>query len=382
MNVSVIICAYTSDRWHELRAAVASCLDQSLAPTEVVVVVDYNDELLERAREEFGGVIVVANVSTKGLSGARNTGVAVSSGEIVAFLDDDAFADPQWLATLCEPLADPVVVGAGGWIVPSWPTDEPTWFPQTFLWVLGCSYEGLPDDGATIRNPIGASMAMRRRIFESVGGFTTGIGRIGRNALGCEETELSIRYAKVSPGERFVLARRSIVHHRVTAERLTWHYFWTRCWAEGLSKAAISTLVGSKSSLAAERRHALRALPREFIGALAGVFRRPRHSLAKAGLIVAGSVVTGAGLVRGHLALRSKPIVSDTKDLARLTDFMHDSERVRAAAIRGEADPSESVCGLDGGDTTEGDRDGLGPSPVTLVQVDVDDGKLARGRQR
>ena len=109
MTVSVVICAYTMDRWEQLVAAVKSCVDQSLSPHEIVLVIDHNDELLERGVREITNASVVPNRSTKGLSGARNTGVAASTGDIVVFLDDDAYADTRWLENMTLPFRDPSV---------------------------------------------------------------------------------------------------------------------------------------------------------------------------------------------------------------------------------------------------------------------------------
>lgn len=305
MNTSVIICAYTLDRWGDLCAAVKSCHDQSTIADEVILVVDYNDELFARATDEFTTTRVLANNMTKGLSGARNTGVAASTGEVVVFLDDDAFGETKWLEALTAPFSDPQVCGVGGWVVPEWESEQPQWFPETFYWVFGCSYSGLPGDGAAIRNPIGANMAIHRRVFDAVGGFSAGLGRIGNNSLGCEETELCIRYSTQFPKERFVLRRDAIVHHRVPSSRLTWHYFWTRCWAEGLSKAAVGALVGSDQGLSAERAHAMKAMPRELLEASTMVRKEPRPALLRVGYIIAGSLVALGGLLRGRVALRS-----------------------------------------------------------------------------
>ena len=319
MRVSVVICAYTLDRWDALKAAVQSCVEQTLEPIEVIVVIDYNDELFGRASLEFLNARVVANRMTKGLSGARNTGVLVSSGDTIAFLDDDAFAEHDWLQELVAPMNDPTVAGTGGWIVPHWESEKPPWFPETFYWILGCSYSGLPPSNSSIRNPIGANMAIRREVFAQVGGFTSGIGRIGVIPLGCEETELCIRYTANNPGERFLLTREAVVHHRVPVLRLTWHYFWTRCWAEGLSKAAVSTLVGSDLSLAAERRHVLTALPRELARSLVAMKQSPRAGATRFALVVAGSGVATAGLVRGRIALVRNPIEMTGDQLGPLT---------------------------------------------------------------
>ena len=324
MRITVVIPAYTMDRWSTLVAAVQSCSEQTLKPDEVVVVIDYNDELLLRATEEFKGVCVLANQSTKGVSGNRNTGVAVSSGDIIACLDDDAYAQPDWLEQLTLPMTDPHVVGVGGWILPYWPGSVPEWFPETFYWILGCSYAGLPETGAPIRNAIGANMAIRRRVFDLVGGFTEGIGRLGLTPLGCEETELCIRYTAAFPDERFVMAREAVVHQWVPASRLTWHYFWTRCWSEGVSKAAVSLLVGAGSGLASERQHVTRSLPREFGQSLRLLRKRPRTAATRLALIVVGTVCATAGFVWGRIVVRQNLDVFSSSDLSKLSDTVRD----------------------------------------------------------
>ena len=112
-SVSVVICAYDHRRYDDLVAAVESVLSQTVAPDEVVVAVDRNPALLERVRLEMPSVIAVANVNHAGAGGARNTGVAVCSGDIVAFIDDDARASGSWLEQLLVAFDDPDVVGVG-----------------------------------------------------------------------------------------------------------------------------------------------------------------------------------------------------------------------------------------------------------------------------
>jgi glycosyltransferase involved in cell wall biosynthesis len=309
MTVSVIVCAYTMDRWDELVAAVKSCVDQTVAPDEIILVIDHNELLFDRSTRELTNAKVVENSSIKGLSGARNSGIAASRGDIVVFLDDDAYADSQWLEAMTSAFDDPSVAGAGGWILPYFDGVAPAWFPETFYWILGCSYSGLPSTGSAIRNPIGASMAMRRSVFTSVGGFTSGLGRVGKVPLGCEETEICIRYNLEHPDERFVLRRDAVVHHHAPSSRLTWHYFWTRCWAEGISKAAVSSLVGSSSGLSAERRHVLRSIPKELWENVRLLRRDPKSAALRSALVVAGTCFAAAGLAWGTLMLRRTPLV-------------------------------------------------------------------------
>src|SRR5215208_5576205 len=87
-SASVVICAYTEDRWNDLAVAVRSALMQDPQPAEVIVVSDHNARLLDRVRRELPDAVAVPNHEQKGLSGARNSGVAVARGDVIAFLDD------------------------------------------------------------------------------------------------------------------------------------------------------------------------------------------------------------------------------------------------------------------------------------------------------
>ena len=201
-TLSVVICAYTEERWPDLEAAVASVQRQDLAARDIIVVSDYNDALLERAREAFGGVRVVANSEAKGLSGAANTGITASSGAIVAFLDDDAMAEPGWIRHLLAPYADPLVLGVGGLVVPRWDDARPAWLPEEFDWVVGCTYTGHRSNPGPVRNLIGANMSVRRDVVMKVGGFRHSLGRTESVPAGCEETEFFIRASRAVPERR------------------------------------------------------------------------------------------------------------------------------------------------------------------------------------
>src|SRR5712691_5489574 len=99
-DISVVICAYTEKRWEDLVAAVESVRKQTLTAAEIIIVIDHNPSLLLRVRENLPGVLAVENSEAKGLSGRRNSGAAVAQGTILAFLDDDAIAWPDWIENL------------------------------------------------------------------------------------------------------------------------------------------------------------------------------------------------------------------------------------------------------------------------------------------
>jgi GT2 family glycosyltransferase len=302
VTVTVMICAYTERRWDQLVAAVESAERQSLAPKQVLVVIDHNDALLERAAAHFERFDVVANAEESGLSGARNTGLRHACGDVVAFLDDDACADEDWLEELVAPYEDPDVLGTGGLARAAWHDQRPTWFPPEFDWVVGCSYRGLPLERAEVRNPIGANMSFRRRAFEEAGDFQTAMGRLGTLPLGCEETEFSIRLRQMVPEARIVYVPTAAVDHFVSPDRTKFRYFLRRCVAEGLSKATVTEHVGNSAGLASERRYVTQALPSGFVyGFVPGGHGLPSPS--RSGMIVTGLAATTVGYVLGRLKL-------------------------------------------------------------------------------
>ena len=178
-TVSVIIAAFSMKRWDSLCEAVASVQAQTVSALETIVVIDHHPGLLARARGELGGVTVIANGGARGASAARNTGVAASQGELVAFLDDDAIASPRWLEALLSHFADPSVVGVGGRLDPLWATSRPRWFPPEFDWAVGASYRGMPESSEPVRNVWSNNMAIRRTVFDMVDGFRNDFGKVG-----------------------------------------------------------------------------------------------------------------------------------------------------------------------------------------------------------
>ncbi|WP_432495049.1 glycosyltransferase family 2 protein [Kineococcus gypseus] len=305
-TVSVVVCAYTLQRLDDLVAACTALGRQTRVPDEVVLVVDHCPPLVEAAARRLPGVRVVQNAGPRGLSGARNHGTAVTTGDVVLFLDDDAVPEATWVEALCRPFEDGDVVGVGGWAEAAWDSPGcPSWFPRPFLWVVGCSYEGLPADGADLRNPIGAAMGFRREALLAVGGFPDGVGRVGTHPVGCEETELSIRVRRRSPGARIVHQRSAVVRHRVRAERRSLRYFARRCYWEGRSKAIVAGSVGSTDALSSERSYALRTLPAAALAGPAGFARSgdPALLLQSAALLV-GLVCTVTGFTTGKVVAR------------------------------------------------------------------------------
>lgn len=242
------------------------------------------------------------NLGSRGVSTTRNAGVAAARGAVIAFLDDDAVAAPDWLERMLHAYEETSVMAAGGAIEPLWETRRPAWFPPEFGWVVGCGYTGLPDRPTKVRNVIGTNMSFRRDLFETIGGFDAAIGRVGRIPVGCDETELCVRAHQRWPGRAIVYDPDIRVSHRVPAHRTRFKYFLSRCYGEGRSKALISDRVGSRDALSTELRYVTRVLPagvaRGLLGALAG----DPSGLGRSAAILAGLAVTSIGFLGARVA--------------------------------------------------------------------------------
>jgi glycosyltransferase involved in cell wall biosynthesis len=239
-EVSVVVSTYSKDRLSYLLDCIESLRNQSFKPVEVVLVLDPVPDLVEFYKSRLSEDAKIVVSENCGLSNARNAGIRSARSEIIAFVDDDAVADVNWLENLVKNYEDPMVVGVGGVIRPLWESGSPAWFPEELNWVIGCSYKGLPENRAYVRNPIGCNMSFRRDVFNLVGYFRSDVGRFGKKLLAGEEADFSIRVYKRISGAKIVFEPNAVVYHRINKNRLSLRYLLNRAFCEGLSKGLIS----------------------------------------------------------------------------------------------------------------------------------------------
>ncbi len=306
-KISVVIAAFAMERWDDLREAVMSVQAQTIQVLETIVVIDHNAALLVRAERELQGVIVVPNAGSKGASGARNSGVAVSQGDIVAFLDDDAVASPDWLENLMHHFADPDLVGVGGKIVPLWAASRPRWFPNEFFWAVGASYRGMPEEPTRVRNVWSCNMVIRRQAFDAIGGFRADFGKVGSRSRP-EDTDLCLRAAAARPGGAWLYEPAGIVGHRVPLKRTTIGFFLRRCLNEGSGKAALAALNGARESTSDERHYIRRVLPEGIVRELQDTVRGDISGALRSIAIGAGLSLAVVGFLMGRVAGIFHPI--------------------------------------------------------------------------
>jgi GT2 family glycosyltransferase len=315
LSVSVAIPAFTMKRWELLRKAVESARAQTAVVDQVVVCIDNNEELLSRAQEEWEHatgtpVKVIPNRHSEHLSRvnahqaahgtvrrfgagpARNTAAEAIGSDIIAFMDDDAEAYPNWIQELLRVFEDPSVVAVGGPPLPLYETARPAWFPANFDWVFGCAYEGLPSEISPLRHLIGANMSVRRTALDAVGGF------VGSDF---DDLNLCMRLAAQFGPESIRYTPYAVVTHYVPSERVTWRYFWRRCYFVNREKVRVLRRMGSASNLAAEREFVLRALTRQAIRDMRRAAAREPGAIRALGAMLAGIGLAGAGHLRGQL---------------------------------------------------------------------------------
>jgi glucosyl-dolichyl phosphate glucuronosyltransferase len=304
-TVSVIICAYTEDRWELLLRSVTSVREQTLQPCEIIVCIDHNDALFRRCAAywtEFAAatpqIRVIQNKYDGRLGCARNTAVETAAGEILAFLDDDAAADKNWLEILVVPYRDERIGAVGGRPIPVFETGRPAWFPMQFDWVFGCAYKGLPTSRGPLAHLIGANMSVRRTLLEQVGGF---------HSDNHDDMDMCLRVAHIGGREAVVYEPAATVRHFVPASRPTWKYFWRRCFFVNKGKVEAFAQMGDAATLGAEARFVLYALSKGVLQEISQAAKGDAHALLRSAAIIAGVGLAAAGHVVGRIEPAWRP---------------------------------------------------------------------------
>ena len=256
--VSVIIATYSR----------ASLLEQCLrhlavqrfrAGDEVIVVdnasVDRTPDVVRTHQATFPIALQLLSEPQPGKSHALARALSSAAGDVLAFLDDDVNVDRDWLAVVRETMRDPSVALMGGRVVPRWESSVPDWMRRAPLRHprLGAPL-GLLEYPADVnelgpRTVLGANLAVRRRVFEVVGGFATHLGKLRGTLLSGEDHELCVRVQRA--GFKAIYVPHAVVHHWVPAERARAAYFLRWFYWSGITNAILDA---EAATSLAERR--------------------------------------------------------------------------------------------------------------------------------
>jgi glucosyl-dolichyl phosphate glucuronosyltransferase len=299
----VIICTHALDRWDLLKRAVDSVRRQGVLPQRLIVGVDHNDELVQRCLEEWrdgGGdasveILPVANQFAGRKGSTINTALLHTRSEIVVLLDDDAVAAPDWLERLLTVYATrPEAVAVGCAPLPNYQAPRPSWFPPEFDWVLGCHYKSMPEQLGPTHRLIGTSLSVRRDAILDIGGW---------HQDDHDDMDVSERISHIHGPGSVLYEPRAVVRHYVPAERVTWSYFWRRCYYTNQRKPTVLADLGGAANLRAELRFVasvVKRLPSALSTTLTGHPERLVQILtALAGIAIAGC---GYGVAKAKFA--------------------------------------------------------------------------------
>lgn len=161
----------------------------------------------------------------QGLSNARNRGIAESHGEVLLFIDDDAYVCENYLDKLESHLAAEGGYGIfGGKITPEFLNcPPPKWLCRWSLgWVSGLDLGNRAMPFPKGKYPFGGNSAIRRGVIEKVGQYNPALGRNARSMAGGEEKDLYRR--AVAAGEKMFYCPDLELFHLIPAERTTLEY--------------------------------------------------------------------------------------------------------------------------------------------------------------
>lgn len=242
LKISAVVC--TRDRSTWLKETLGSLLEQSLRREEyeIIVVDNGSGDDTRAAVDSLRGEVRYFHEPVVGLSHARNRGVREAMSDLVAFIDDDAFAAPEWLESLHEGFQGPLRPAAIGGKVELTPIDERVLrLPHNargFLGELDLGPDPKPISYPVV--PFGLNMAVRRQVLMELEGFSTRLGRHGTSLLSNEELEFFRRVNE--SGGAVLYEPRAVVRHRVSAERLTSRWMMRRSFAQGRSHCIINEI--------------------------------------------------------------------------------------------------------------------------------------------
>jgi len=303
MKVSVVVCTYSPNMFTHFIECVESLLNQTYKNIEIICIVDGNRGYFEMIKERKGelfkerGIKLLLNSKNLGLLESRNRGARLATGDIIAFIDDDAIAEKNWIKELVK-MYRMGAIAAGGKLLPLWIAKKPRWLPEEFYWLIGATHLGFPEEVTEVRNTFGSNLSFRRDVFLELGGFNTRMGGIkGSKMLQGGETELCERMRR-KYGRGVMYNPNAIVYHKIFERRTKICFLVKRAFWQGYSKAVMKSVV---KKIDEEKDFLKYLLIDRTTARLGGFIRGSVEDLSKLAFIWLFTLLVGVGYTYGRL---------------------------------------------------------------------------------
>ena len=220
-EISLVICTYNRCRY--LPEALQSIRLQTVAPQRYELVVVDNNSTDDTASITRNFILANPGLAVryyfeenKGLSFARNRGIAEASSPIVNYVDDDAILSSDYLREMLAFFdTHPDAAGAGGKIIPKYKDGaEPEWMSRYLHGFIGKIDFGevVIPFSKSMKYPVGCNMAYRKAILEKAGGFN--------NALQFRSDDKYIFYQVKKYSDKIYFVPGAWLFHNIDAHRL------------------------------------------------------------------------------------------------------------------------------------------------------------------
>ncbi len=319
-RISVVVTSYTLSREPDLDRLLESLRRQTYPNVEIVFVGEGDRELCDRVarRAEVLGLsepLLAFNEGPRGASAARNLGVGLASGDVVAFIDDDAQAQPDWAEEMARTYTDhPDIAGVAGAVEPIWRDPATRWFPEELYWIIGCT--GWLDGGETLspaQSGATVNVSYRKQALRAAGGFSAGLGpartggaRRSPWAEGiAEDTDLLLRVRKAT-GAEVLYNPKMRVGHSVEPWRTGLRWVVRRSAGVGWSRRMLERTYGQQSrGTVGTQQGLLWRIAVDLMPRIARSFgREPGKAWRQLRVTVAAVVAVGVGYLSFGLAGR------------------------------------------------------------------------------
>jgi glycosyltransferase involved in cell wall biosynthesis len=251
IKYTVLITTY--NRAAYLRDTLRDLARQTTADPWELIVVDNNSSddtrrVVEEEARAYPAELRYLFEPVQGKPAALNTGIEASRGPIIAFIDDDMRAEPDWLTRTGEAFDRFECDYVGGKVLPIWEGERPRWLSTTasrqwgVIGIADYSPDPIPFGTRGLPPPMGGNMACRRDAFVRAGMWDNNFGRRGTTLRGQEQREWYLR--AVAAGLRGYYIPELITYHLIPASRLTKQYFRRWFYWSGVSRALLYDKLG------------------------------------------------------------------------------------------------------------------------------------------